>query len=265
MPSKVFISWSGELSRKLAESLRQWLPGVLQFVQPYFTPDDIEKGTRWGADITKELDASQVGIICLTKENLDKPWILFEAGALSKSFEKAKVCTVLFNVETTDLTGPLTIFQHTRFEKSEFKKLVKSVNSTGGDAKLEDSVLDSVFEMWWPQLEEKASKILSEHHPVGDTAGRSERDLLEEILELSRLNVRDRAAPREMPAELVSDLLEGIHEFALMAAAGEAEMLPMAIERLERPLHYLAKYAGRGKHDKRLYMLRHELEHIAVV
>ncbi len=44
MATKVFISWSGELSNKLAEAVRQWLPGVLQFVKPYFTPSDIEKG-----------------------------------------------------------------------------------------------------------------------------------------------------------------------------------------------------------------------------
>ena len=44
MYSKVFISWSGDLSKKIAEELRFWLPAVLQFVKPYFTPNDIEKG-----------------------------------------------------------------------------------------------------------------------------------------------------------------------------------------------------------------------------
>lgn len=97
MATKVFISWSGELSNKLAEAVRQWLPGVLQFVKPYFTPSDIEKGARWGSDILTELDSSDIGIICLTKENLEKPWILFESGALSKNFEKSRVCTLLFN------------------------------------------------------------------------------------------------------------------------------------------------------------------------
>ncbi len=87
MATKVFISWSGELSNKLAEAVRQWLPGVLQFVKPYFTPSDIEKGARWGSDILTELDSSDIGIICLTKENLEKPWILFESGALSKTLK----------------------------------------------------------------------------------------------------------------------------------------------------------------------------------
>ena len=36
---------------------------VLQFVKPYFTPADMEKGTRWDNEISKELGQSQIGII----------------------------------------------------------------------------------------------------------------------------------------------------------------------------------------------------------
>lgn len=262
MTTKVFISWSGDQSRKLAESLRQWLPGVLQFVKPYFTPDDIEKGARWGPDITKELDESQVGIICLTKDNLDKPWILFEAGALSKSFDKAKVCTVLFGVDTTDLKGPLTIFQHTRFEETDFKKLVKSINATAGDDKLDDGVLDSVFKMWWPQLEEKIAATLADHDSNENATGRSERDILEEILELSRLNSR-RKHPRDIPPDALYDLMEGLHEFAMIAATGDTEMLGSALRNVERPIHYLTKYAGGRHFDERFEMMRREFAMIA--
>jgi hypothetical protein len=265
MTTKVFISWSGDQSRKLAEALRQWLPGVLQFVKPYFTPDDIEKGARWGPDITKELDESQVGIICLTKDNLDKPWILFEAGALSKSFDKAKVCTVLFGVDTTDLKGPLTIFQHTRFDEADFKKLVKSINSTSGDDKLEDTVLDSVFKMWWPQLETKINKILAEHDSNDNATGRSERDILEEILELSRLNSRRKhPRDREIPPDALYELLEGLHEFAMIAATGDAEMLSSALRHIERPIHYIARHGGGRHFEERFEMLRREFEMMAM-
>ena len=93
---KVFISWSGQPSKRLGEALRDWLPGVLQLVTPYFTPSDIEKGTLWSTDIAKELSESQVGILCVTRDNIHSDWLLFEAGALSKSLEKSHVCPVLF-------------------------------------------------------------------------------------------------------------------------------------------------------------------------
>lgn len=161
MSTKVFISWSGDLSRQLAEAVRNWLPGVLQYVKPYFTPDDIEKGTKWSTEIIGELEGSEVGIICLTKENLNNPWILFEAGALSKNFGKSKVCTLLFGIDSSDLTGPLTGFQDTKFNKVDFKKLIESVNKEGGDSKLDVKVLDQVFDMWWDKLEETVNGILS--------------------------------------------------------------------------------------------------------
>lgn len=111
MSTKVFISWSGELSKRLGETVRQWLPSVLQFARPYFTPDDIEKGAVWSSHIVAELESSNFGILCITRENLEKPWILFEAGALSKTFDKARVCPVLFGVEATDVKGPYQFFK----------------------------------------------------------------------------------------------------------------------------------------------------------
>lgn len=187
---KVFISWSGDLSRELAEALRDWLPAVIQNVKPFFTPNDIEKGARWGKDIAQQLEESAVGIFCLTKENLTKPWIMFEAGALSKQLDFSRVCPVLFGVDNADLEGPLVQFQASPFSETEMRKLIRTINSLLADNRLEDSVLNSVFEMWWPKLNEKVTKIFEKYaSSVNSHSGtRSDRDILEEVLELSRLN-----------------------------------------------------------------------------
>ena len=227
MASKVFISWSGDLSKKFAEEIRIWLPGVLQFVKPYFTPNDIEKGTRWSSDIAKELESSDVGIICLTKENLNNPWILFEAGALSKNFGKANVCSVLFNLDTTDLSGPLTSFQATKFDKTDFKKLLTVINNTGGDSKLETAVLNDVFEMWWPKLETKIKEILQNHIPDSGNNLRSEREILEEVLELTRINskrIPRRDSISEKTIYRIIDTLQ-MMQYRLMERSGDKESM----------------------------------------
>ena len=162
MATKVFISWSGELSKKLADAIQRWLPRMLQTVEPYFTPSDVEKGAKWCPDILGELANTNIGIICLTKDNLLEPWILFEAGALSKNMKESLVCTLLFNVKTTDIKGPLTVFQGTCFNEADFKDLIKTINKAGGDSKLEDAALDETFKMWWPKLEEQVAKILED-------------------------------------------------------------------------------------------------------
>lgn len=41
---KVFISWSGETSKKVALALKAWLPNVIQALDPWMSDKDIEKG-----------------------------------------------------------------------------------------------------------------------------------------------------------------------------------------------------------------------------
>lgn len=181
----VFISWSGEKSQKIAEELRTWIPSVLQFAQPYFTPRDIEKGTKWNSEISKKLSESSVGIICLTKDNLQSPWILFEAGALSKDINESRVCTLLCGIENTDVTGPLTTFQSTSFEKSDVRDLLLTINDSGKDKKLSTDTFERVFEKWWPDIERSVQEIISSSGGNDDEV-RSDREILEELLSLTR-------------------------------------------------------------------------------
>jgi hypothetical protein len=257
MASKVFISWSGDLSKKLAEEIRIWLPGVLQFVKPYFTPNDIEKGTRWSTDIASELESSNAGIICLTKDNLNKPWILFEAGALSKNFGKANVCTILFNLDSTDFSGPLTSFQATKFDKADFKKLLVTVNNTGGESKLDSTVLNDVFEMWWPKLEQKVKEILKNHVVDNDNAVRSEREILEEVLELTRLNSKRIPRRNDSTRESIMMLLDYMQEmqYRAMKIGGKESM--MLMENFRRPLKRLCMELDMPEMYER-FMMRNE-------
>ena len=185
MATKVFISWSGPLTQKIAAELNGWIPKMLQNVQTYFTPDDIEKGAHWSNSIEKELSQSEIGILCLTQENQVSPWITFEAGALSKHKDVSRVCPLLFNFDNADLTGPLTIFQTTKFERDEFKKLMSTINECS-EKPLDNKTFDETYDVWWPKLEEKVSQILSEDDSITKPQKRDMQEILEEILELVR-------------------------------------------------------------------------------
>lgn len=246
LASKIFLSWSGELSRKLAEALRGWLPSVLQYVKPYFTPEDIEKGAKWGPEISKELESSNIGIVCLTRDNTEKPWILFEAGALSKSIQKSHVCTLLFDLEPADVKGPLTSFQGTRFARDDFKKLVVTINSAAGDQSLDSSVLDGVFDMWWPKLEQQVSEIIASHNESGSrTKRRSERDILEELLELTRMTASRPVRSVRVSPRAISELVDSIDELMMMISSKVGPDAALHFyRRIDRPLNILCSDAG---------------------
>ncbi len=184
---RVFISWSGEVSMNIAVAIKEWLPAVLQAVKPYCSLDDVVKGTRWSTEVSKELEASKVGIICLVRENLQAPWIMFEAGALSKNVDKSKVCPILFGgITSSDVQGPLAQFQSAKFEKEEIRKVIGMINRELGDSGLANKVFDEVFDMWWPKLEERIETALKAVKKVSDKGERSEKDILEEVVKLTR-------------------------------------------------------------------------------
>jgi hypothetical protein len=198
---KVFISWSGETSGQMAAALEAWLPQVIQAIEPWMSKADIEKGARWQNEIESELQASDVGIICLTADNLSSPWIHFEAGALAKRIKESRVATYLFEVKHTDVRPPLSMFQHTIAEKDDTLKLVQTINAALGDKKLTDERVRKAFSTNWPELKEKLGKIKP---PAKKPPSRSEREVLEEILELVR------GLPR-VPAYVVSATSGGRH------------------------------------------------------
>jgi hypothetical protein len=187
---RVFISWSGDLSKQLGEAIRNWLPSTLQYVEPYFTPSDIEKGAKWATEISAELAETKICIIILTRDNLDSEWIMFEAGAISTVVEKARVCPIVFDMEPTDVKGPLAQFQATKFIEDDFSKLIFAINSAAGDQKLKDERVRAVFKKWWPDLETDVKAILNRAKtstalkPTAEL--RTEKDLLEETLLLMR-------------------------------------------------------------------------------
>ncbi len=186
---KVFISWSGSTSRRVAEVLRNWLPNVIQAADAYVSSEDIDKGARWSTDISKELEDSDYGIICVTPENINAPWLNFESGALSKSFETSRVSPFLIGVDRTSITGPLLQFQSTIFESDDVRKLVRSIHNACAASTLTADRVDQIFDVWWPGLEQSLRDIVSDLTPkTASTNGtsRSTGEILEEVLELVR-------------------------------------------------------------------------------
>ena len=194
---KVFISWSGERSKLLAEALREWLPLVLQYAEPWVSDKDISAGDRWAQAIAGELENSNFGIICVTPENLSSEWILFEAGALSKSMQDGKVIPLLFGLELSDISGPLAQFQAKKADQEGLMEVAKAMNKVS-DSKTSNDIVKQLVPALWGNLEESISRIPDA--PSSDKHMRPQTEILEELVAGVRgLNsrIRDFGSERE--------------------------------------------------------------------
>jgi len=62
---KIFISWSGDRSRQVAEALREWLQIVIQKAEPWVSTRDMDRGVVWPSELMKQLQEAQFGIACV--------------------------------------------------------------------------------------------------------------------------------------------------------------------------------------------------------
>lgn len=197
MKVSVFLSWSGEKSNKVATLLRDWLPLVHQAIEPFVSDKDIGKGTRWSPEIAAKLESCGFGILCLTPENRDAPWILFEAGALSK-IVKDNVVPLLVGLSKSDITFPLAQFQAVSPTREEMYDLMATINGKAGDATLEAARLKKAFDAFWPQFEKDFREIenFTEKRPAKEAPVPKEPELrsienkVDELIELARSTSR---------------------------------------------------------------------------
>ncbi|MBQ9986382.1 MAG: toll/interleukin-1 receptor domain-containing protein [Oscillospiraceae bacterium] len=188
---KVFISWSGSKSKEVALIFRDWLPTVIQAIEPFVSSEDIDKGARWNTDIAQELKESNFGLICVTKDNLAAPWLNFEAGALSKTIDNTFVAPVLFDVKPSELKGsPISQFQATSFTKDDMKRLIETLNTAAGNC-LSPVRLDKAFELCYPDLERSLNELKKASAQEKESASdqsptHMDSNILEELLETAR-------------------------------------------------------------------------------
>jgi len=233
---KVFISWSGKRSKALANALRDWLPMALQYVEPWVSDKDISAGDRWAQAIAGELEAANFGIICVTPENLHSEWVLFESGALSKSMLDAKVIPLLYGLEISDLSGPLSQFQAQKLEESGVMEIVKSINSVS-DTKTSEQIVEQLVPALWPRLEqtleaipdtEPSEKHMRPQHEILEELVTSVRGVNSRMGELEELSGKDEGYKRRRMRRIHPRMLDEMSMMIGEEGGGPLQLLMMA-------------------------------------
>ena len=180
--NRVFISWSGNRSLLVATALRGWLKMMVQSIDPWFSGKDIPPGHRWSMLLGEELQSSTFGIVCVTPENVNSPWLLFEAGAISRSLAEGRVVPLLLGLTQSELKGPLSQFQAVQATKDGIKRLVEALHAmTSSGVSSEEQ--QTLFNALWPQFESQLTSLAATDEEGEASDDGISTDLLRGILD----------------------------------------------------------------------------------
>lgn len=234
---RVFISWSGDRSRQVADLLKDWIKTVVQASKPWVSTN-IERGAAWAGEISTALSETNVGVLCITAKNKDAPWILFEAGALAKGLQQSRVIPLLIDIEPSELGMPLSQFNATRCDRSGITQLIQTINMATPEP-LEDAILETSLAAHWERFESALATIIDKTESPEPVVPRSDGSKLDEVLSLvhglaGRINKIENRGATTINTQILKHLgyPDGaLEEMSNRVAAAYASMDPSAAPR----------------------------------
>lgn len=157
---KIFLSWSGEISKGFAIALKSWIINYFDYKIDFFLSEEISAGKLWYDAIEENLNNCELGIFCITQGNLKSPWLGFEAGWLSKRFHDGTAIPLLLNVNPDDYNqSPLSGFQSKSTDLKGILYVLEKINSLA-EKKIKDTVLKNNVENNFNVLNKELKSIV---------------------------------------------------------------------------------------------------------
>lgn len=154
----VFISWSGERSKGVALVFEKHLKHVIQGLPTFMSDKDIDSGTQWFQEISDQLKDASFGIICVTPDNLERPWLNFEAGAIGNQTSRGRVVPVAIGMSKETLPSPLNGYNGIDLNEDGFVRLVKSIHAVR-DVTVPWDVIEAAAHRQWPDMERDLDQV----------------------------------------------------------------------------------------------------------
>lgn len=188
---------------------------------------DILSGERWAGEVASKLDCCNFGLLCLTRENLESPWLHFEAGAIVKSVANGRAVPLALDIEPTDIRPPLGHFQAKRVNEADLLQLIRDMNASANEP-VPETRLEKTFCKFWPDLESSLHLIPSLNDGGAET--RSSDDKLEEVLAtVRRIEATMPAMPPRTSAQSSMATCPQCHGSGVERAVSRRELVPTVL------------------------------------
>lgn len=198
---RVFISWSGEQTRRLGHELKEFIDTTFAgHVQTFLSDADIAPGERFLSVVNDNLDEAVIGIVLLSSTNITAPWILFEAGVLAGKTGTGSVIPLLVDIDRAALAPPLSQFQNVYGSiEQDVRKLCQRLRDVAGPH-LNPTSFEVLFADAWPRLEVALTTARTQLASVRPKPpARPQEEVLDEILLNVTALVRSTGGSRREP------------------------------------------------------------------
>ncbi len=161
--NKIFISWSGANSKEIAKALKNKLEKNVfsgTGLECFVSDEDIVSGTDWWNKINKELKSCKIGILCITKENINAPWIYYEAGAMIA--QSVQTIPLLVSCDFNALKDtPLNGKQAVNFyDQAKFIKMIHDIYKKMEYNLLQEKQIETIAKATYNELKVEVEPVL---------------------------------------------------------------------------------------------------------
>lgn len=155
----VFLSWSGDRGRSLAEALNEWLPKIRRAWKPWVSSRQ-KRGTDWRVALFEHINAADACVLCVTSDSIGSKWLAFEAGMLSRRVN-VPMAVYGLDLDADQLSGTsFSRFPVFNATETGTRELVHILNAALPEPAI-DRELQGLVSAQWPDMEHHIENVPS--------------------------------------------------------------------------------------------------------
>lgn len=151
---KVFLNWSGEESRRIAGLLRDWLPEILDAVEPWLAADTFGRSNHWLEVNAGPFTKAGMIVACVTPANSGENWKSLDPSDFELSIAETppQLVLLLGGVDVSSLQRVPAGASVITADRQGIQLLVEKLNGLA-DRPMDYTILGRRIDAMWPRLE----------------------------------------------------------------------------------------------------------------
>lgn len=163
---KVFLSWSGKNEKEIALLIKAMLETYYE-VSVFVSDEDIGGQERgWRDSIIENIKKSGYGVVCISPLNKNRPWLLYEAGALEGHLKFKNVSILSLGLPHDLVPSPLKGKQVRVLDKKGYEAFLNDFTKGIKDLKIRKRFTEGSWKSFAKKIKPHLDNIKNEYEAL---------------------------------------------------------------------------------------------------